>query len=111
MPRALRSASVEDLTALAGIMVSIRVRGVIVTEVAEGGPAFGKGLEVGNIIKRFGQRPVGMRPISPIPSPRRWRPAVPVSCCWSRATAVTLYTDRFRQGVGSGEPRETRKAG
>jgi serine protease Do len=32
--------------------------GVIVTEVVEGGPAFAKGLAVGNIIKRFGQRRV-----------------------------------------------------
>ncbi len=31
-------------------------RGVIVTEVVEGGPAFAKGLEVGHIIKRFGQK-------------------------------------------------------
>ena len=32
--------------------------GVVVTEVIEGGPAFVKGLEVGNIVKRFGQRRV-----------------------------------------------------
>ena len=32
--------------------------GVVVTEVVEGGPAAAKGLEVGNIVKRFGQRRV-----------------------------------------------------
>jgi len=33
-------------------------RGVVVTEVAEGGPAAGKGLQPGDVIKRFGQRRV-----------------------------------------------------
>ena len=32
--------------------------GVVVSEVAEGGPAAAKGLRVGDIIKRFGQRRV-----------------------------------------------------
>ncbi len=52
--------AVEDLTAALAEDYGLdpETRGVIVTEVAEGGPAFGKGLEVGNIIKRFGQRRV-----------------------------------------------------
>ena len=52
--------SVKNLTAaLAGDLgLDADARGVVVTEVAEGGPAFAKGLKVGDIIKRFGQRRV-----------------------------------------------------
>lgn len=52
--------AVEDLTAALAEEYGLdpETRGVIVTEVVEGGPAFAKGLEVGNIIKRFGQRRV-----------------------------------------------------
>jgi len=52
--------SVENLTAeLAGEFgLDADTRGVVVTEVAEGGPAFAKGLKQGDIIKRFGQRRV-----------------------------------------------------
>ena len=52
--------AVEDLTAALAEEYGLdpETRGVIVTEVVEGGPAFAKGLEVGNIIKRFGQRQV-----------------------------------------------------
>ena len=34
------------------------MRGVVVTEVEEGSPAFDKGLQPGDVIKRFGQRRV-----------------------------------------------------
>ena len=34
------------------------MRGVVVTEVVEGSPAFDKGLQPGDVIKRFGQRRV-----------------------------------------------------
>ena len=34
------------------------IRGVVVTEVEEGSPAFDKGLQPGDVIKRFGQRRV-----------------------------------------------------
>ena len=52
--------AVENLTAeLAGELgLDADTRGVVVTEVAEGGPAAAKGLQVGDIIKRFGQRRV-----------------------------------------------------
>ncbi|MEC7372294.1 MAG: DegQ family serine endoprotease [Pseudomonadota bacterium] len=52
--------AVEDLTATLAEEYGLdpETRGVIVTEVVEGGPASAKGLEVGNIIKRFGQRQV-----------------------------------------------------
>ena len=52
--------SVENLTAeLAGELgLDADTRGVVVTEVAEGGPAFAKGLKPGDIIRRFGQRRV-----------------------------------------------------
>ncbi|MGB2028866.1 MAG: DegQ family serine endoprotease [Candidatus Puniceispirillaceae bacterium] len=52
--------SVENLTAeLAGELgLDADMRGVVVTDVVEGGPAFAKGLKVGDIIKRFGQRRV-----------------------------------------------------
>jgi serine protease Do len=52
--------TVENLTAeLAGELgIDADTGGVVVTEVAEGGPAAAKGLRVGDIIKRFGQRRV-----------------------------------------------------
>jgi len=52
--------AVENLTAeLAGELgLDPSARGVVVTDVAEGGPAATKGLQVGDIIKRFGQRRV-----------------------------------------------------
>ncbi len=52
--------AVENLTSeLAGELgLDADMRGVVVTEVAEGGPAAAKGLNVGDIIKRFGQRRV-----------------------------------------------------
>ena len=52
--------SVENLTAeLAGELgLDAEARGVVVTEIAEGGPASAKGLKIGDIIKRFGQRQV-----------------------------------------------------
>ena len=52
--------AVENLTAeLAGELgLDADTRGVVVTEAAEGGPAAAKGLQVGDIIKRFGQRRV-----------------------------------------------------
>ena len=52
--------TVENLTASLAEEFGLdpETKGVIVTEVVEGGPAFAKGLAVGNIIKRFGQRRV-----------------------------------------------------
>jgi len=52
--------AVENLTAelAAELGLDADARGVVVTEVAEGGPAAAKGLQVGDIIKRFGQRRV-----------------------------------------------------
>jgi serine protease Do len=52
--------SVENLTAELAEELGLEddARGVVVTEVVEGGPAFTKGLKVGDIIKRFGQRRV-----------------------------------------------------
>jgi serine protease Do len=52
--------SVENLTAELAEELGLEddARGVVVTEVVEGGPAFPKGLKVGDIIKRFGQRRV-----------------------------------------------------
>ena len=52
--------AVENLTAeLAGELgLDADTRGVVVTEVAEGGPAAAKGLQGGDVIKRFGQRRV-----------------------------------------------------
>ena len=52
--------TVENLTASLAEEFGLdpETTGVIVTEVAEGGPASAKGLAVGNIIKRFGQRRV-----------------------------------------------------
>lgn len=52
--------TVENLTAALAEEFGLapEAKGVIVTEVVEGGPAFAKGLAVGNIIKRFGQRRV-----------------------------------------------------
>ena len=52
--------AVENLTAelAAELGLEADMRGVVVTEVAEGGPAAAKGLQVGDIIKRFGQRRV-----------------------------------------------------
>ena len=52
--------SVDNLTPelAAELGLDSEAKGVVVTEVVEGGPAFAKGLEVGNIVKRFGQRRV-----------------------------------------------------
>ena len=52
--------AVENLTAelAAELGLEADMRGVVVTEVADGGPAAAKGLQVGDIIKRFGQRRV-----------------------------------------------------
>ena len=52
--------AVENLTAelAAELGLEADMRGVVVTEVANGGPAAAKGLQVGDIIKRFGQRRV-----------------------------------------------------
>ncbi|MEX0502133.1 DegQ family serine endoprotease [Alphaproteobacteria bacterium LSUCC0719] len=52
--------AVENLNAelAAELGLDASARGVVVTEVAEGGPAAAKGLQVGDIIKRFGQRRV-----------------------------------------------------
>ena len=52
--------SVENLTdALAEELgLDQDLRGVVVTEVAPNSPAFEKGLEVGDIVRRFGQRQV-----------------------------------------------------
>ena len=52
--------SVENLPAELAEELGLEddARGVVVTEVVEGGPAFTKGLKVGDIIKRFGQRRV-----------------------------------------------------
>ena len=52
--------TVENLTASLAEEFGLapEATGVIVTGVVEGGPAFAKGLAVGNIIKRFGQRRV-----------------------------------------------------
>jgi len=52
--------SVDNLTPelAAELGLDSESKGVVVTEVVEGGPAFAKGLEVGNIVKRFGQRRV-----------------------------------------------------
>ena len=52
--------SVENLTADLAVELGLDAdtRGVVVTEVVNGGPAFTKGLQVGDIIKRFGQRRV-----------------------------------------------------
>jgi len=52
--------TVENLNAelAAELGLDASARGVVVTEVAEGGPAAAKGLQVGDIIKRFGQRRV-----------------------------------------------------
>jgi serine protease Do len=52
--------AVENLTAELATELGLAadMRGVVVTEVAEGGPAAAKGLQVGDIIKRFGQRRV-----------------------------------------------------
>jgi serine protease Do len=52
--------AVENLNAelAAELGLDASTRGVVVTEIAEGGPAAAKGLQVGDIIKRFGQRRV-----------------------------------------------------
>ena len=52
--------SVDNLTPelAAELGLDSEAKGVVVTEVVEGGPASAKGLEVGNIVKRFGQRRV-----------------------------------------------------
>ena len=52
--------SVDNLNAelAAELGLDENMRGVVVTEVEEGGPAFGKGLQPGDVIKRFGQRRV-----------------------------------------------------
>ena len=52
--------SVENLTADLAVELGLdaETRGVVVTDVVDGGPAFTKGLRVGDIIKRFGQRRV-----------------------------------------------------
>ena len=52
--------SVDNLTPelAAELGLDSQAKGVVVTEVVEGGPASAKGLEVGNIVKRFGQRRV-----------------------------------------------------
>lgn len=52
--------TVENLTASSAEKFGLDAdtKGVVVTDVVEGGPAFSKGLAVGNIIKRFGQRRV-----------------------------------------------------
>ena len=52
--------SVDNLTPELATELGLdsEAKGVVVTEVVEGGPAFAKGLEVGNIVKRFGQRRV-----------------------------------------------------
>jgi serine protease Do len=52
--------TVENLTAelAAELGMDADTGGVVVSEVAEGGPAAAKGLRVGDIIKRFGQRRV-----------------------------------------------------
>ena len=52
--------SVDNLTPelAAELGLDSDAKGVVVTEVVEGGPAAAKGLEVGNIVKRFGQRRV-----------------------------------------------------
>ena len=52
--------SVDNLTPELATELGLdsEAKGVVVTEVVEGGPASAKGLEVGNIVKRFGQRRV-----------------------------------------------------
>ena len=52
--------SVDNLTPelAAELGLDSDAKGVVVTEVVEGGPAAAKGLEIGNIVKRFGQRRV-----------------------------------------------------
>ena len=52
--------SVDNLNAelAAELGLDASARGVVVTEVIEGGPAAGKGLQPGDVIKRFGQRRV-----------------------------------------------------
>ena len=52
--------SVDNLNAelAAELGLDENMRGVVVTEVEEGGPAFDKGLQPGDVIKRFGQRRV-----------------------------------------------------
>ncbi|MEE3025677.1 MAG: DegQ family serine endoprotease [Pseudomonadota bacterium] len=52
--------SVDNLNAelAAELGLDENIRGVVVTEVEEGSPAFDKGLQPGDVIKRFGQRRV-----------------------------------------------------
>ena len=52
--------SVDNLDAelAADLGLDTDMRGVVVTEVADGGPAAAKGLQPGDVIKRFGQRRV-----------------------------------------------------
>ena len=52
--------SVDNLNAelAAELGLDANMRGVVVTEVEERGPAFNKGLQPGDVIKRFGQRRV-----------------------------------------------------
>ena len=52
--------SVDNLNAELAVELGLdeNMRGVVVTEVEEGSPAFDKGLQPGDVIKRFGQRRV-----------------------------------------------------